>query len=327
MARLLALCSLPRTDPGSQLRYIRRNGPYTLYMTAGGGKRLPYGNLPRLLLAWVCSEAVRTQSRELVLGRSLSEFMRSVGVYDDGGAVRRRLRNQMQRLFRSHMELVYQDAHGERFVNSAIADRGEFWWDTKHPDQPSLWESKIELGEQFFHEVITNPVPLDMNILKAVKRSPLGLDLYLWLTYRTFALARPLRLTWPETLPTVRRGPGEGEQSRPAGVPPGLPARVEKNQGRLAGPALPDGQGRVAALAITAAYRAVATAARGIALKGKPTVAAIATLLVFLSLGVFLWAVVGLIRPELARLPNRASSVGVWILSVVLLSIGGDLTP
>ena len=196
MARLLALCSLPRTDPGSQLRYIRRNGPYTLYMTAGGGKRLPYGNLPRLLLAWVCSEAVRTQSRELVLGRSLSEFMRSVGVYDDGGAVRRRLRNQMQRLFRSHVELVYQDAHGERFVNSAIADRGEFWWDTKHPDQPSLWESKIELGEQFFHEVITNPVPLDMNILKAVKRSPLGLDLYLWLTYRTFALKRPLRLTW-----------------------------------------------------------------------------------------------------------------------------------
>ena len=59
-----------------------------------------------------------------------------------------------------------------------------------------MWESKIELGEQFFHEVITNPVPLDLHILKAVKRSPLGLDLYLWLTYRTFAIARPLRLTW-----------------------------------------------------------------------------------------------------------------------------------
>ena len=40
-------------------------------MTAGAGNRLPFGNLPRLLLAWVCSEAVRTQRRELVLGRSL----------------------------------------------------------------------------------------------------------------------------------------------------------------------------------------------------------------------------------------------------------------
>ena len=25
-----------------------------------------------------------------------------------------------------------------------------------------------------------------------------GLDLYLWLTYRTFGLTRPLRLTWPQ---------------------------------------------------------------------------------------------------------------------------------
>ena len=99
MARLLALCSLPRTNPGDQKEYIRRNGPYTLGMSAGINNKLPYGNLPRLLLAWVCTEAVRTQHRELILGRSLADFMRSVGVYDDGGAVRRRLRNQMQRLF------------------------------------------------------------------------------------------------------------------------------------------------------------------------------------------------------------------------------------
>ena len=136
MARLLALCSLPRTNPGDRREYKRVNGPYTLYMMAGGGNKLPYGTLPRLLLAWVCSEAVRTQRRELMLGRSLSDFMRSVGVYDDGGAVRRRLQEQMRRLFRSHVELVFEDAHGSRFVNSAIADSGEFWWDTKRPDQP-----------------------------------------------------------------------------------------------------------------------------------------------------------------------------------------------
>ena len=58
--------------------------------------------------------------------------------------------------------------------------------DAKHPNQASLWESKIQLGERFFHEIITNPLPINMKILKAMKRSPLGLDLYLWLTYRTF---------------------------------------------------------------------------------------------------------------------------------------------
>ena len=31
MARLLALCSLPRTNPGNRLRYVRRNGPFTWF--------------------------------------------------------------------------------------------------------------------------------------------------------------------------------------------------------------------------------------------------------------------------------------------------------
>ena len=70
MARTLALCSLPRTNPGNRIRYVRRNGPYTLGMTAGVNNKLPFGNLPRLILAWVCTEVVKTGRRELVLGRS-----------------------------------------------------------------------------------------------------------------------------------------------------------------------------------------------------------------------------------------------------------------
>ena len=70
MARMMALCSLPRTNPGNRLRYVRQNGPYTLVMTAGGKTKLPFGSAPRLLLSWVSTEAVRTQSREIVLGHS-----------------------------------------------------------------------------------------------------------------------------------------------------------------------------------------------------------------------------------------------------------------
>ena len=57
MARMMALCSLPRSNPGNRKEYKRVNGPYTLYMTAGGGCKLPFGNFPRLILAWVCTEA------------------------------------------------------------------------------------------------------------------------------------------------------------------------------------------------------------------------------------------------------------------------------
>ena len=93
MARTMALCSLPRSNPGNRLQYKRTNGPYTLIMTATGNHKLPFGNLPRLLLAWVCTEAVRTQSRELVLGKSLSEFMRKLDIYSNSGRVYTRLRN------------------------------------------------------------------------------------------------------------------------------------------------------------------------------------------------------------------------------------------
>ena len=88
MARMMALCSLPRSNPGNRHRYVRRNGPYTLIMYSSGEHKLPFGNLPRLILAWVCTEAVRTQSRELVLGRSLSEFMRTLDIYSTSGGSR-----------------------------------------------------------------------------------------------------------------------------------------------------------------------------------------------------------------------------------------------
>ena len=188
MARTMALCSLPRSNPGNRKEYKRVNGPFTLYMQSGPGNKLPYGNLPRLILAWVCTEAVRTRCRELVLGRSLSEFMRTLDIYSNSGRVHTRLRNQMKRLFGCTVTMIYEEPGGFARVSSFVADKHEFWWNERKPNESSLWESKIYLGEQFFNEIIRHPVPLDMNTLTALKRSPLGLDLYLWLTYRTFAL-------------------------------------------------------------------------------------------------------------------------------------------
>ena len=196
MARLLALCSLPRTNPGDRLQYKRVNGPFKLVMVAGADNKLPFGNLPRLLLAWVSTEAVRTQSRELVLGRSLAKFMKTLGVYTTSGETQTRLRNQMKRLFGCTVTLIYKDENVNATVNAVIADHTVFWWNERKPDQPSLWDSKIQLSEKFFNEIINHPVPLDMNTLTALKRCSLGLDLYLWLTYRVFALQHPLKLSW-----------------------------------------------------------------------------------------------------------------------------------
>ena len=190
MGRTMALCSLPRTNPGNRKEYIRRNGPFTLAMTAGVNNKLPYGNFPRLILG-------ASQSRVLILGASLADFMKTLGVYSSGGGREHtKLRNQMRRLFNAYVQLIYEDKLGEASVNAVIARRTEFWWNERKPDEPMLWKSKIELSEDFFNEIITHPVPIDLNTLTALKRSSLGLDLYLWLVYRTFPLRAPQRITW-----------------------------------------------------------------------------------------------------------------------------------
>ena len=121
-----------RTNPHNEKEYKRVNGPFTLYMVAGGGNKLPYGNLPRLLMSWVCTEAVRTGNRVLVLGKSLSDFMDELGMAPVGGA-RTRLRNQMDRLFGCTVSMVYKDECGKATVNALIADSTAFWWNPKRP--------------------------------------------------------------------------------------------------------------------------------------------------------------------------------------------------
>ena len=232
MARLLALCSLPRTNPGNREKYIRRNGPHALVITAGGLNKLPYGILPRLLLAWVCSEAVRTQRRELVLGRSLYEFMQKLGMNSHSGGARgdrTRLRNQMDRLFGCTVSLIYEDASGSTRVSSFVADKHELWWDVSRPDAPVLWESKIELGEKFFNEIIAHPIPLDLiypQEAQAVAARPRSLPVAHLPDVQAQDAAHPRVET---ALPAVRRGPceGNGEIYRPR-LPRGLSPRAEE---------------------------------------------------------------------------------------------------
>ena len=174
--------------------------------TPPGSKLLPFGNLPRLLLAWLCSEVVRMGSREIVLGASLAEFMRKLGIYSTSGKKYRSLREQMKRLFGCTISLVYSDANCEDTAATLIADRTTFWW-TK-PEGAVSWQSKIHVSETFFNEIMGHPVPLNMNTLKALKRSSLGLDLYLWLTYRVFSLRGPQAITWRQMEQQFGKDPG-----------------------------------------------------------------------------------------------------------------------
>lgn len=197
MARAMTLATLPhRAVEGSVFQ--RKNGQYTLTLMAPPDVGLPYGTVPRLLLAWLTTEAVRTQSRELVLGNSMSEFMGELGLIPSGGrwGSITRLKNQTTRLFSSTINARFSDDGGVAILNQSIASQAMLWWHPKNPEQVGLWQSSVTLSEQFFKEIIEHPIPIDLRALKALKQSPLCLDIYIWLTYRVSYLKSDIVIPW-----------------------------------------------------------------------------------------------------------------------------------
>lgn len=196
IARQLVQATLPHKNPGDIPAWRRANGNLTLTIRSGWdtkqGKAIgyPYGTIPRLLLFWITTEAVRTKNPRLELGNHLASFMRELGLDPSTGRGKRgdavRLCDQMQRLFRATISFDQSEDKKEAWLDMQVAPKGMFWWDEKQPDQPTLWGSWIQLGEDFFNAITAAPVPVDMRSLKALKRSPLALDLYAWATYSAY---------------------------------------------------------------------------------------------------------------------------------------------
>lgn len=200
MARQLVQATLPHKNPGNIAAWSRKNGNLTLTIRPGWDYKkkktigYPYGTIPRLLLFWITTEAVRTRSRKLELGENLSEFMRNLGLnYYTGGGKRgdiKRLKNQMERLLRANISLDLEQEDKKvvrkRWIDMQVAPEGELWWDIKNPNQSSLFCSWIELSDKFYDAIVSAPVPVDMRALKALKRSPLALDFYAWATYTAY---------------------------------------------------------------------------------------------------------------------------------------------
>jgi hypothetical protein len=210
MARVFAQTSMPYRDPGDLPAWTRSNGAVTLMMqpairrTKGGGHQLvyPYGTIPRLLMAWVSTEAVRTKDRELFLGHNLSEFMSQLGLVPTGGrwGTVTRLRDQTHRLFGASItatwELGNDDAGRAGGERMDVAQRWQLWWDTREPSTPGLLRSTVTIAEAFFEQLLSRPVPIDMRAMLALRGSAMRLDIYAWLTYRMSYLRKRCEIPW-----------------------------------------------------------------------------------------------------------------------------------
>jgi len=194
-----ALTSLPH-KPQSQLVWRREGHNLTLLLESGRdrlGKALglPHGSYARFILLFLQTEAVRTGSREIELGRSMRVWLGSMGL-SIGGTTYKMVTEQARRISGCRLTF-YADKdrrelmrHGG-FVDGAISMYGNT------DDQPALWQERVLLNEEFYRALRDHPVPVSETALRAIGPRSMVIDVYIWMAYRLHALRKDVEVSWP----------------------------------------------------------------------------------------------------------------------------------
>ena len=196
ICRSVVLATLPHSDPGTS-HFVRHNGNYRLVLNSLPEIGLPYGVIPRLLLIWMTTEAVRTKRRNIELGDSLAGFLRQLGMQPRGGKRGdiTRFKEQAKRLSAATAYFLYEDKKRDLGKKFNLLDEWDFSWDNA-PDSTEHTKSSVTLSEGFYKAVIAHPVPIDLRAVRVIRRSPLALDIYCWLTHRMSYLKRECLIPW-----------------------------------------------------------------------------------------------------------------------------------
>ena len=188
---------LPYRNPGDGLRMWERiNGNAHLQILAGAAmhpelKRmvsvgLPYGPKPRLILAYLNSEAVRQQSPIIDIDRSLTSFVKRLRL-DTGGRTISSIKDQLARLAASSIRLgMVQHGHALT-INTQIVTAFDIWF-PKDNQQRVLWPSTVKLSSEYFESLIKHAIPLDDRALAALSGNAMALDVYCWLAQRLWRI-------------------------------------------------------------------------------------------------------------------------------------------
>jgi hypothetical protein len=151
---------------------------------------VPYGSRARLILLYLQSEALRTQSRDIELGRSLHAWLGRLGI-PIGGKSFKDVREQANRL--SRCRLTFHVKSGG-LVNQNIVDTAMF---VSGPEgQGDLFIETARLSETFFEQLKKHPVPLEEPALRAISNNSAALDIYCWLAYRLHVLPSDRMVSW-----------------------------------------------------------------------------------------------------------------------------------
>jgi hypothetical protein len=180
--------------------FIHEHGSRKLEIKPDSRYGMPFGALPRLVLLWIADEVRKKERPLILLGDNLSKFMAELDIVPTGGrwGSITRLRNQMLRLFNADIRFTSANKDGQQGILFSI-QKHTLWWDRpSNPVQSDLWQSQILLTDPLFEELLVNSSPVDMRAIRAMRRSPMELDIYCWLTYRMKHLKRTLFLSYED---------------------------------------------------------------------------------------------------------------------------------
>jgi len=156
---------------------------------------VPYGSRARLILLYLQSEALRTKSRDIALGRSLSAWLERLNI-PIGGKSYRDVREQADRLSRCRLTFHVQQSGRAGLINQNIVDTAMFVADG-NSSQGNLFCETARLSETFYEQLKKHPVPLEDAAIQAISNNSQALDVYCWLAYRLHVLPQARTVSWP----------------------------------------------------------------------------------------------------------------------------------
>jgi hypothetical protein len=156
---------------------------------------VPYGSRARLILLYLQSEALRTSSRDIELGRSLHAWLGRLGI-PIGGKSFADVREQADRLSRCRLTFHVQQNDRAGLINQNIVDAAMFV-SNDEGKQGSLFVETARLSETFYEQLRKHPVPLEEAAIKAISNNSQALDVYCWLAYRLHVLPAARTVSWP----------------------------------------------------------------------------------------------------------------------------------
>ena len=214
MPRGFVYCNLPyrrllRSDGTPATHYVQKSKRLTLTIhSADESLGLPFGSMPRMLMAEITQRARQTGSRQIALAEPLSRLFKRWGLTCTGGAkgTITRFRRQLDALCASSVHFAWhwqQEKDGrvirtvDKISNAPFFTNAIFLREQLELDATKITDGcMFELSEYFFNEITHHPVPIMLDALAELQRSPLAMDLYCFLTHRMSYLGTADFLEW-----------------------------------------------------------------------------------------------------------------------------------